>query len=168
MSRTYLYIVIVAVVVLYIYGYYKYPENVSMLQTDNMRLKPAILLERQPVVVQDPVPDVQRRLFRFSVTQAAVVASTNWTQSPYKYLYIVATNAGAGGAGGVEVLICPPNTKMTAGVPCPETAALIAVQLRQGQSLILPFRWRYFTAVPDVTITGYHDIVTWSMSAIMR
>lgn len=147
---------IIILVLLYIYGYYKYPKNIAMLQTDISRVKADILLERQPVVFEDApsLDTIQKRLFRYSiVTKFSLKADVPlWSETKFKYTAIQVHEA-------TEVMICPPGRKLVNNAPA-EDEKLIAVQCKKGNILLIPFKWKYNAGI-SADCLGVHDIVTY-------
>lgn len=151
-------IVVVAIclcfVALYIYGYFKFPRNVAVLQTDLNRANTDMLLERQPIVFQDTptLYTIRTKLFRFGIiTEFALNPGVGWLENKYKYIAFETLADG-------EILACPPGKRLN-GEPG-DDEHLIALQCKKGNIVILPFRWKYNVNVP-VACVGVHDLVTY-------
>lgn len=146
-------IVIIIIILLYIYGYFNFPKNTSILQTNDNDLRSNILLERQPVIVEDTIkPDIKSRLFKFGFVKNMSLLPNTWYINNNKQMCITSLNK-------TEVLICSPNTKMVSGAPI-ESANIIAIPLEVNQTIILPFKWRLLLNNNGVNILVNNDIIT--------
>ena len=148
--------VIIALVVLYAAYYYRYPKTTSILQTTLDRFSMNLLLEKQPIVIQEGVHDlsVLRRLWfgsNIAYTDVAV-PNSSWTRNRYKFLLLQFGSPA-------EVLMYPAGKPMKNEVPPPQET-LLAVQLSPHQVLIVPFHWSYMFTEPEVRSLGVHDLVT--------
>ena len=150
---TYLYAIII-VVILYIYSYYLFPKAVSVLQTSADRFTTNMLLEKQPVVVEESFDffDTQMSSWYFHKNITSSYDIDIWQKNKFKYL-------GFYSVFPCELLACP-------GLDSPEkSASIIAFKMLPGQTVFLPFHWSYSvipktdTTVP-LKVVGVHDLVT--------
>jgi hypothetical protein len=148
-------VILVILVILYVYGYFKYPRKVAILQTNQQRFSPDILLERQPVVFEDdpPLEFIHTKVFKWGlVKQPGQEHNQTWQVSKYKYKAFKVVTDG-------ELVLCPPAANTKNGVPVSDEQ-LIAIQCKKGNVVIIPYRWRYLCAVQSDFI-GMHDLVTY-------
>lgn len=155
-----LYWIIIVLVVVVAWAYvrfaYKHPKRVLILQTSLADFDFKLLLEKQPIVVQDKVDEIKPiwdGWFKYNIKREfEITPDMVWIRNRYKHMLIHAIEDS-------EVLMCPPGCKHTNGVP-DATEEVIAVKLYKGMSLIVPFRW-YFTVDKSVHACGVHDLVTY-------
>jgi len=170
MEEYYILIAIFLFIVLYIYSYYRYPGNVSILQTGPTEFRSTMLLEKQPIIIEhnaSTLEDLKDGFFGWTpTTKFNISGSQIWHRNQYKYVAIQLENPG-------EIILCPPAAKMipvpttTADtsveqIPDPTDAKLLAIQAKAGEIVILPFHWRYLiTPKLDVKCMGIHDFITY-------
>jgi hypothetical protein len=163
MDEYYVFAVIIFFIVCYIYSYYKYPENVSILQSRPHEFSADMLLEKQPIVIENnlsSISDLKEACFKWSPTYYFNISGSSiWHYNKYKHIAIQLESDG-------EVLLCPPNAKMIVEnnsiIPDPEDANLLAIQAKADEIIILPFHWRYLISEKlDVKCMGIHDWVTY-------
>ena len=181
--------IIIIICILYIYSYYRYPQNTYIMQSHIRMLKPEILLEKQPLVIDDNNYDInvfKTKWFNINPSQNFILnANPNWYINKYKYIIIQAK------FGPTDILICNPNNKdknedipnkdlntennttndandtndannmNVANDANTENNAIVEVQLSEGQILILPFKWLYLIDNSNVTCIGIHDYITY-------
>ena len=155
---------ILAIIAIIVWAYvrfaYKYPKRVFILQTSLADFNFKLLLEKQPIVVQDRVDDITpiwNGWFRYNINKEfEITPEVGWIRNRYKHMLVHAKE-------DCEVLMCPPGCRHTNGVP-DTTEEVIAVKLYKGMSLVLPFRW-YFTVDKPVHACGVHDLVTYVLPA---
>ena len=154
-------IILIILLIIYIYSYYNYPKKISVLQTNPNNFKTDMLLEKQPIVIENnasPLSDMKPMFFKWNPTQSFNISGSNyWQYNTYKYVAIQLENSG-------EILLTPPNTKMLPDedAPDPESANVLAIQAKKGEILIIPFHWRYLINNKlDVECLGIHDYITY-------
>lgn len=158
--RALLWIIVIIVAVLYVRYYFKFPKEVAILQTTLNNFTFDILREKQPVVIQDRVQDmneIKRSWFKYIFNSELSFDPdeySRWYTNKYKYLILHPSQA-------CEVLLYPANEKFDAsGVP-PENATLVAIQLAENQMLIIPYRMHSSISCPShVRALGVHDYIT--------
>jgi hypothetical protein len=123
--------------------------------------------EKQPIVIHDRVIDIElirKAWFKYNFTNTSEIQSQvpnnteQWTRNKNKYLLLHAQD-------NCEVLLAPASQDMVDGVPNPETATLVAIQLSQNQSVVIPFHMYYLVLSKSSTPVNLHaihvdDIVT--------
>ena len=175
--------IIIVICILYIYSYYRYPQNTYIMQSHIRMFKPEILLEKQPLVIDDNNYDInvfKTNWFNINPSQNFILNATpNWIVNKYKYIIIQAK------FGPSDILICNPNNKdKNQDIPNQDlntennnandivnddgsnttntsNDAIVEVQLSEGQILILPFNWLYLIDNSNVTCIGIHDYITY-------
>ena len=158
-------LIIIIILSIYVYSYYRYPSKVLILQSLPDQFKADMLLERQPIVIENnasSLKDFKNAFFKWSPTHNFNISgSEKWHYNRYKYIALELENDG-------EILLCPPKTKMIVDItnaqdiPDPDDANLLAVQAKKGEIVIIPFHWRYLIDVKlDVACLGIHDFITY-------
>ena len=151
--RIYAYIIIV-VAIIYIYSYYLFPKVVSVLQTSADRFSTNMLLDKQPVVVEESFEffDTQMSSWYLHKDITSSYDIDTWHKNKFKYL-------GFYSVFPCELMACPGLT------PPNESSSIIAFKMLPGQTVFLPFHWSYSvipktdTTVP-LKVVGVHDLVT--------
>jgi len=132
-----------------------------MMQTSLDKFKFDALLDKQPLVIDDPncnMDIIKDAWFQFNPsTMFTVTGSDIWHTNRYKYNLVKATSER-------EVLLCHPNIALNDdGVPNPD-ASVVAVQMSAGQVLIVPFHWHYCVPLAKDSACecmGINDLVTY-------
>lgn len=146
-------------VIAYVYSYYLHPGNIRVFQTSVAHFDGAALLEKQPVVVQDGLPDLGSWRFKYDIPPSNIVPEI-WNKNKYKYL-IIQSRADT---ESHEVLVCPATAKRDIDGAPVNDSAIVAFKMSPGQTVVLPFHWSYYLAAPSaavMAITGIHDIITY-------
>jgi hypothetical protein len=156
-------IICVAIVVIaYIYSYYLHPGNIRVFQTSVAHFDGAALLEKQPVVIQDGLPNLANWRFKYAIPQSNITPDV-WNKNKYKHLVIHSGGAEAESESH-EVLVCPATAKRDVDGAPVNDSAIIAFKMSPGQTVVLPFHWSYYLPAPAaaaMTITGIHDMITY-------
>jgi hypothetical protein len=154
-----LYIFIAVLLIAYVYSYYLHPSVPEIIQIPAAKFSDTILLDKQPVVVEDGGTDFIARLLKGFMITAPVNqpdSPPEWRKNKYKYLAIQV------GDSKEDILVCPATAKRdNTGAPVTESA-IIAFRMSLGQTLIVPFHWLYYIDSPSTTnMSGIHDLVTY-------
>lgn len=155
-----LYIFLLIILIIYIYSYYIYPTNITILQTNLDKLNYNMLLERQPLIIENTKTDIyqlQDTLFYLmSSTYFDIDASDIWHNNNFKYIVLQSINDEKS-----EILIYPPFKKMINNSPDPNET-LMNIELKKGQILILPFHWKYYIQNDyKFKCLGVHNLITY-------
>jgi hypothetical protein len=148
------------IVAAYIYSYYLHPGNIRVFQTSVAHFDSAALLEKQPVVIQDGLPNLRSWRFKYAIPSSNITPDV-WNKNKYKHLVI---HSGAAEAESHEVLVCPATAKRDVDGAPVNDSAIIAFKMSPGQTVVLPFHWSYYLPAPSaavMTITGIHDMITY-------
>ncbi len=156
-------ILIAVIVFIYIRYYFRTPKEVAILQTTLRNFSFDILREKQPLVIQDRVANIEEiktNWFKHSfVTDLSFEPDqyTQWHHNKYKYLVLHPS-------AHCEVLLYSTTASaqpLAADGAPPEDATLVAIQLAENQMVIIPYRmhWSIQTDAP-VHALGVHDFVT--------
>ena len=159
-----IFIFIVLVVLLYAYCYFVYPHHISIIQSTLSEFNFNMLLERQPLVIEDTVKDIFMVLnswFSFNIIQDIEFNQNRlWNINFHKYLYCYSTE-------DTEILLYKAGNNVTNDTP-DNSEPVIAIKLKQKQSLIIPYRWYYnIKNINDVKLYGIHDYVTYVIDVII-
>ena len=150
-------LIIIAIILwLYVRFTYKVPNKVVILQTSLTDFDFKMLLEKQPIVIQDRVDNIQPTWdgwFKYNKRNVfEITADMDWIRNKYKYMLIH-------GLEDSELMLCYPLCKVSNGIP-DTTEEVITIKLYKGMSLIIPYRW-YFATNKAVYACGVHDMFTY-------
>lgn len=153
-------IIVLSVVVLgiYISYYYRYPADVSIVQTSLANFSMQIFMEKQPIVVQDRVQnltDIRKAWFGTNITFNDVLKNdgqAEWVRNRFKFLVLQPQEK-------TEIVLYPPHLKMVDGAPDPEEHLLV-MKVDALQILILPLHWKYHIETKNIISIGVHDFIT--------
>ena len=153
-----LFAILVFIIWIYVRFNYKVPSNIVILQTSLQDFDLKSLLEKQPIVVQDRVDNIQPiwdGWFKYNIKgQFEITPDMEWIRNKHKYMLIHGIEDG-------EVLLCNPNCKAHNYIPDP-SEEVMAIKLYKGMSIIIPYRW-YFAVTKTVYAGGIHDIFTYML-----
>lgn len=154
------FIIIISIIIsIYIYCYYIFPTSVSILQSSIKEFDLSTLQQRQPIVIHDCLQEKEKLLklwFKYNFINPidSSILQNEWIHNHYKYLFI---NPNI----DKEIIIYQGSTN---SLPPTQEEQIIAIQLKKNQSLILPFKWKYYIAnhfsSNDIDIYGIHDVIT--------
>jgi len=162
-------ILILSIIILIIYTicYYIFPTEVSIYQTDIEKFDINVLSSRQPIVISDYVQnpeDIINSWFKYNIINFDGNDNgydndnngndNDWKHNNHKYLFINAVK-------DTEIIIY--KAQITKINPTPEDKIII-IKLKQNQSLILPFKWKYYGN--NINIWNIDDIITFSFGRL--
>jgi hypothetical protein len=149
-------IILSIIIIIYAYCYYIFPNEISILQTDLSNFNFNLLTSRQPIVISDFIQepsDVIKSWFNYNIINSNLNddnKNNDWIHNNYKYLFINAYD-------DTEVIIY--KAEITKINPKPEDNIII-IKLLKNQSLILPFKWKYYAT--NINKIGIDDLITFS------
>jgi hypothetical protein len=150
-------IILAIIIIIYVYCYYVFPTEISILQTDLSNFNFNLLSSRQPIVISDFIQnplEVINSWFNYNIINSNNDENNDWIHNNYKYLFINAYK-------DTEVIIYKAEiTKMN---PKAEDNIII-IKLQKNQSLILPFKWKYYST--NINKWGIDDLITFSFGRI--
>ena len=181
-------IILLIIIIIYAYCYYIFPTEISILQTDLNNFNFNLLSSRQPIVISDFIQnpsEVINSWFNYNIINGNANDNANgnangnandnangngndnangnangnanandWIHNNYKYLFINAYK-------DTEVIIYKAEiTKMN---PKAEDNIII-IKLQKNQSLILPFKWKYYST--NINKWGIDDLITFSFGRV--
>ena len=149
---------IIVAIIFYIYCYFIFSSNILILQTNLNDFDFNLLLERQPIVIEDYIIDVISVIKSWFSTNIIQDASYNnqiiWNQNKHKFMYIYALE-------DTEILLYSPIKKVINDTP-DNSEPVLAIQLKNRQSLIIPFYWYYnIKNINTAKLYGIHDYITY-------
>lgn len=156
-------ILLVVLVVIYLSYYYRYPAEVAILQNTLSDMDLNALLQKQPIVVEDRVSNLQELAaawFKYHYkTGVHHVAQTDesWARNRYRYLVIQPTQSA-------ELMLYPPGKPMDASGTAPDPAeTLLVIPLAPNQPCVLPLHWRFrfHDLGTEYSMVGVHDWLSW-------
>ena len=150
-------IILSIILIIYAYCYYIFPNEISILQTDLSNFNFNLLTSRQPIVISDFIQeplDVIKSWFNYNIINNDNNDNNDWIHNNYKYLFINAYD-------DTEVIIY--KAEITKINPKPEDNIII-IKLLKNQSLILPFKWKYYAT--NINKIGIDDLITFSFGRL--
>lgn len=157
-------IILTIIILIYISCYFIFPSSIQILQTNIGDFNFSILYTKQPIVIYDSLKEKEELInswfkynFIINLNDDDYYYENNWIYNKYKYLFISANN-------DTEVIIHKASIYST--IPN-ENDNIIAIKLQKDQSLILPYRWKYYCEKKeDISIWGINDIITFFLSLV--
>lgn len=150
-------IIIIIIILIYIICYFIFPPSVQILQTTISDFNFTTLYTRQPIVISDCLKEkeeVVNSWFKYNFITNLNEDKKNyndWVYNRYKYLFINANT-------NTEIIIYKASISSK---PPNEDNRIIAIKLEKNQSLILPFRWKFFIDNnEDIELWGINDLIT--------
>jgi hypothetical protein len=156
-------IILSIIIIIYAFCYYIFPKEISILQTDITNFNFNLLSSRQPIVITDYIQnpsEIIKSWFNYNIisdnnnNDNNVNDINDWKHNNYKYLFINANE-------DTEVIIY--NAQITKKNPTPEDKIII-IKLQKNQSLILPFKWKYYSN--NINKYGIDDLITFSFGRL--
>ena len=158
-------IIISIIIVIYAICYYIFPKDISILQTDITNFNFNLLSSRQPIVITDYIQnpsEIINSWFNYNIINSNLNDNKDlndnnnddWIHNNYKYLFINANE-------DTEVIIY--KAEITKINPTPEDKIII-IKLQKNQSLILPFKWKYYSN--NINKWGIDDLITFSFGRL--
>ena len=151
-------LILTIIIIIYVYCYYIFPTEISILQTDLSNFNFNLLSSRQPIVISDFIQnplEVINSWFNYNIINSNNENENNdWIHNNYKYLFINAYK-------DTEVIIY--KAEITKINPKAEDNIII-IKLQKNQSLILPFKWKYYSN--NINKYGIDDLITFSFGRL--
>ena len=161
-------IIIVIIILIYISCYFIFPPEIQIMQTTINDFNFSILYTRQPIVIYDCVKEKEELInswFKYNSISSLNFNDDNndnndWIYNKYKYLFISANEV----TEVTEIIIYKASIYSN---PPTETDSIIAIKLQKDQSLILPYRWKFFTENKNnISVWGINDLITSFVSLV--
>ena len=158
-------IFIIFLIIFYIYCYFVFPSSVQILQTNIKDFNFSLLNNKQPIVITDYLFEKEKLInswFNYNFTSAInnkndINDDNNWIHNNNKYLFINANN-------DTEIIIY--KASIYNNIPN-ENDTIIAIKLEKNQSLILPYKWKYYIKTKDdINIWGINDLITYVLKFV--
>jgi hypothetical protein len=149
--------IIICCIIIYTYCYYIFPTEISILQTEIDKFKLTSLSLRQPIVITDLLQDPINLIdswFKYNIKKKDENIDDDWMQNNHKYMFINANK-------DTEIIIYKAETKRTN--PTAEDNIII-IKLKRYQSLILPFKWKYYGT--NFNKWAIDDLITFSFGRL--
>jgi hypothetical protein len=155
------FLIVIVLIIIYISSYYRYPQTTSILQTSVPQYNHDILLQKQLLVIDDVLANidiVKEAWFSTNlITNFSMTGSETWNINRYKYMCMYAMTNG-------ELFYFPASKNKHVG---PDGAPLdnetvISINISAGQVVIVPRHYRYL--IPEnmnVQCLGIHDYVSY-------
>lgn len=132
--------ILLFLVFIYLFSYIYHPKSISINQSTLPTFSFNLLYEKQPIVINDLIPNLSQintLWFKYNTTSLSSTQTSIWTQNHNKYLFIHSSQ-------NQEIHICNPHSDLVNGIPC-SNSTILSIELKENQSLILPFKWYYFS-----------------------
>ena len=152
------FVVAIIAILIYVYVsfYYRYPENIKVINAYENNFNTTLLLEKQPIILLDnPYPKLEiakQQILPYLFSKNIEYIPLIWNKNPSKYLFITTDK-------DTEIHLLPSSKKLYNMQPSPEDV-LITLQIIPSQIVILPFHWHYYSA-SDLNILGVDDYISW-------
>lgn len=158
-NLTYIFIIII---VIYIYCYFIFPSTVQILQTTIKDFNFPLLYMRQPIVISDYLQDKETLInswFNYNFIRKIddYDYSNQWLHNKNKYLFINANE-------DTEIIIYKASFSFI--IP-EEHDRIIAIKLEKNQSLIVPYKWKYYIKkMDDIDLWVINDPITFFLGLV--
>lgn len=159
-------IVVILIIVAYAYCYFIYPKDVTIMQTSIKEFDFNMLLARQPLVIEDVIPNDMDTIINSWFSPNIVVHPVNqsvttfWNQNVFKYLLVYAQT-------DTELLLYQAGQKVVNGIP-DNNEPVLAIKMKAYQSVIVPYRWYYNVKNnDDCYLYGIHDYITYMIDLLI-
>lgn len=156
------FVIIIIIILIYIGCYFIFPPSIQILQTTITDFTFATLYTRQPIIIYDNLEEKELLIstwFKYNFIKELNDNQDNqeWYYNKYKYLFINANK-------DTEIIIYKASVNSK---PPTEEDRIIAIKLTKGQSLILPFKWKYYIEDNnDIKTWGIHDLITFFVAFV--
>ena len=152
-------IVIVAILIyVYISYYYRYPENIKIINAYENNFNTTLLLDKQPIILLDnPYPTLniaKQHILPYLLSKNINYIPHSWNKNPSKYLFITTDK-------DIEIHLLPPSKKLHNMQPSTDDV-LITLQIIPTQLVILPFHWYYYSN-DELNVKGVDDYISWCL-----
>ncbi len=158
-----LFLVLLIILLIYIICYFIFPSYVLILETTITDFNFSQLNARQPIIITDYIKETELLIqswFKYNIISYLNSIETEeeqWEYNKHKFLFIKALE-------DTEVIIFKASIYKT---PPHEDEQIIAIKLKANQSLILPYRWKYFIKTKkEVEIWGINDYITFFVGLV--
>jgi hypothetical protein len=139
-----------------------FPPSTQILQTTVNDFTFPILYTRQPIVIDDYIQEKEELIhswFNYNFIKKLDYndEESQWNHNNYKYLFISAE---------VDTEVVIHKASIYSKIP-DENDRIIAIKLKKDQSLIIPYKWKYFiNKKEDVCLWGINDLITFFVSFV--
>jgi hypothetical protein len=155
------YLLIIIIVIIYIYCYFVFPSNIQIIQTNISDFNFSLLYLRQPIVIPEYLEEKEKLInswFNYNFINYSPIDNyiDDWYHNHHKYLFINAIE-------DTEIIIY--KASVYSNKP-EENDRIIAIKLEKKQSLIIPFKWKYYIKKNDVELWTIDDLITSFLSFV--
>jgi hypothetical protein len=143
--------------------YFIYPTTIIILQTTLNNFNFNQLLQKQPLVIGDKIADINTLLqswFSPNIINSYIPYSNIWNINNYKYMLLYSLE-------DTEILLLQAGKKLINNNPS-DKDTILAIKLYKNQSIIIPFKWRFYYDKQNVSIFGIHDYITYILNFIYK
>ena len=150
--------IIICCIIIYTFCYYIFPKEISILQTEIDNFNLTSLALRQPIVITDCLQNPNEIIdswFKFNFKYQDYKIDNDWMHNNHKYLFINANE-------DTEIIIYKAEIKKIN--PTPDDKIII-IKLKKYQSLILPFKWKYYGT--NFNKWAIDDLITFSFGHLV-
>jgi hypothetical protein len=144
------YLIFLILLIIYASLYYIIPSSLIILQTTLNNFNFDLLLEKQPLIIQDKIADVNQVIsswFKENIIEDINnTKNDDWITNKHKYLYIQSDDETE-----IEIIIQRNNSN-------------VVIKLKNKQNIILPFMCKYYINNPKIIIKGIHDYITYFLA----
>jgi len=148
--------ILAVLVFIYVRQYYNFPSERQVMQTTLETFNFDQLLARQPLVIQDRIPNVAELgdlWFPRNLKHTFTAPANTWTRTSHKHTLLLHPTET------MEVLVLHAGGRMAGQEPHPEET-LTAIALEANQVLVLPFHTVFLVNKEKSIILAVHDWIT--------
>jgi hypothetical protein len=151
----------IVLIIIYIYCYFIFPSTIQILQTTISDFNFSLLYTRQPIVISDYLHEKEKLIHSWFQYNFIYKINNNendeWIHNNHKYLFINANN-------DTEIIIY--KASIYNYIPN-EDDTIIAIKLEKNQSLIIPYKWKYYIKTKDdIDIWAIDDLITYVLQFV--
>jgi hypothetical protein len=151
--------IIVIFFIIYSLCYYIFPSELTIYQTNLSDFNFNLLYKKQPIVINDKIVDTDLLLdswFKQNFINEIKINNNNWNINNYKYLFIYSLDDDN------ELFIT--NAKFYNKIPPSSDEKIVNIKLHNNQSIIIPFKWKYYTEKNNFIVFGINDYITYFLA----
>ena len=156
--KKYLFIIAI-ILIIYMLCYYIFPKELTIYQSTLSDFNFNLLYNKQPIVINDKIVDMNILLdswFKQNFINKNEIINDKWIINNNKYLFIHSNDDDN------EIFIT--NAKFNNIIPPTSEEKIVNIKLHKNQSIIIPFKWKYYTEKNNYTVYGINDYITYFLA----
>jgi len=160
-------LIIIILIIIYIFCYFIFPSNIQILQTTIKDFNFSLLYTKQPIVISDYIEEKEKLVkswFNYNFIKKIYYEDEDededenkWIHNKYKYLFINPNDDN-------EIIIYKASIYSNDPI---ETDRIIVIKLEKNQSLIIPYKWKYYIKnKKNIEFWGINDPITFFLGLL--